>query len=129
MIEFLEKQRGLKVIPPSYDTTIILETSFRNRPIAKGRLIPQGFIVFEKSLIRKKTNFRDNPGVPEIRDFLLTNKRLIDCDETGYYSLTEDVLLSSSSTASRFVHGNGRNGDKDWKYSGKMLSELLNSNY
>ena len=129
MIEFLEKQKGLRLIPPSYNQMIILETTFRNEVIATGRLTSKGFILFKNSFVRKKTTYKDNPGIIEIREQLLNDNYLIQSNNPNYYILTEDLMLSSSSTASRFVHGNGRNGDKDWKYLDKNIHELLNTSY
>ena len=108
---------------------IILETTFRNEVIATGRLTSKGFILFKNSFVRKKTTYKDNPGIIEIREQLLNDNYLIQSNNPNYYILTEDLMLSSSSTASRFVHGNGRNGDKDWKYLDKNIHELLNTSY
>jgi hypothetical protein len=72
------------------------------------------FIVHKGSTARKKgveswTSYRG------LRDQLVTEGKLVDAPQDGYYVFTEDVVFSSPSAAAAVVYGGNQNGRIVWR--------------
>ena len=126
MAEYFGRNGKNFTIPTSYNQTNLLETFDGVKVIAKGYWTSAGFLLVAGSLIRRSITLKSNPGVIDTRNKLLQKSLLVPIsNNTDFYLLREDILLSSPSTASRLVHGNDRNGWTDWKCSGVALGTLL----
>lgn len=131
MPEFFGRVGGTaEPIPSFYNQSLLLDTSFRGRVIAKGKLTSAGFVLLKGSFVKKQDTFRDNHGIRTTREELVARKLLTDNGQNAsYFVLQNDILLASSSTAARLVHGNGRDGLTTWMHNGVQLRDLLRENY
>lgn len=87
---------------------------------ARGKLIPEGFVVLKGSMIRDEE-------VPSIAEGVKHRRRQIldQLPSASSKSLPEDQVFSSPSTASDFVLGRSSNGWNEWKNAdGKTLDEI-----
>jgi hypothetical protein len=127
MPEFFGRVGGTaEPIPSFYNQSLLLETSFRGKVIAQGKLTSAGFHLMKGSLVKKHDTFRDNHGIRKTRDELIAKQWLSNNGQNSdYFILQNDILLASSSTAARLVHGNGRDGLTTWMHNRAQLRDLL----
>ena len=94
--------------------------------VARGRLTPSGFVVFQDSqavLENRPSAAKQHPYVVSLRERLISEgtMRLQD----GHYVITKDVEFSSPSAAASVIRGGGSNGLIEWKdKQGKPLKEI-----
>lgn len=90
---------------------------------ATGMASPEGFIVLKGSKIFNEASKSLSKGILKLREQCISEEIIQEID--GRYTLTKDVLLSSSSTASSFVLGYSSSGPQTWKNKqGKTLKEV-----
>ena len=90
---------------------------------ATGMASPEGFIVLKGSKIFNEAAKSLSKGILKLREQCILEEIIQEID--GRCTLTKDVLLSSSSTASSFVLGYSSSGPQTWKNKqGKTLKEV-----
>ena len=95
----------------------------RNGINATGMDSSEGFIVLKDSKVFNKAARSLSKGILKLREQYISEEILKEID--GRYTLTKDVLFSSSSCASDFVLGYSSSGPKTWKNKeGKTLKEV-----
>ena len=83
----------------------------------------EGFIVLKDSKVFNKAARSLSKGILKLREQYKSEEILKEID--GRYTLTKDVLFSSSSSASDFVLGYSSSGPQTWKNKeGKTLKEV-----
>lgn len=129
MEEFIENVRlivptlGYKAFEPlipkiTYEPVIDTTSSIyfienKNGITATGMASSEGFIVLKDSKIFNEPAKSLSKGILKLREKYISEKILQKID--GRYTLTKDVLLSSSSSASTFVLGYSSSGPQTWK--------------
>jgi Domain of unknown function (DUF4357) len=93
---------------------------------ARGRLTPNGFVVFQKSqavLENRPSAVKQHPYVVSLRERLVSDGTMQ--RQNDHYVFTKDVEFSSPSAAASVVRGGGSNGLIEWKNkNGKSLKEI-----
>lgn len=90
---------------------------------AAGSLIDEGFVVKAGAIARKEIVPSAIDSMTSVRERLLTEGILEDCD--GQLRFTKDYTFDSPSGAAMAVLGRTANGWKEWKHSdGRSLSEV-----
>ena len=91
--------------------------------VASGKLTDDGFLLLAGSQISKKSS-ESMPGKSKSIKEKMIEDGVLEA-HSGYYLLTKDKLISSSSYAASLVAGNSRSGPQSWKTSeGEMLKAL-----
>ncbi|CUI27507.1 Uncharacterised protein [Achromobacter xylosoxidans] len=83
----------------------------------------EGFVLKKGSTASKSHTDSLNPKMLKLKDQLISDGRF--SDQGDHYLLTEDLLISSSSSAAALISGISRSGPQSWLNSdGKSLKEL-----
>lgn len=96
--------------------------------VAHMRIVENDYVILEGSTIVKQERQNVPPGVLEARKTLIKKGQLIEDENDSLYRLTVNYAFKSPSYASAFVAGGNDNGWTSWKYKGKTMSELEQSN-
>ena len=119
------------IVKPDEDSIQIEEYTCKKKgAMAKGKRVPNGFVVFKGStaIVKDRESAKTHgQWILSLREKLKNDGSIVESND--YYLFTKDVEFSSPSAAAAVIYGGNAAGPIAWKNkSGKTLKEIEESN-